>query len=168
MCGPCISHGESKCESRASDSGRLRTACKKCNAAKRTCKPHPSWARVIFDAIQLCARLYYTFPCIGLLITAAPSPSGQGTHHTLCIQLSMHIMIVGLDEETRRQLNRMESMLHALCDKDGIIPSTLPGYDAPRAASPTTQSPASATGQMERMHLTDDASEPPRKLGNYA
>ena len=79
----------------------------------------------------------------------------------------MHIMIVGLDEDTRRQLNRMESMLHALCNKDSIIPSTLPGYDAPRAASPTTQSPASATGQMEHMHLTDDASEPPRKLGNY-
>ena len=167
MCGPCISHGESKCKSRASDSGRLRTACKKCNAAKRTCKPRPSWARVIFDAIQLCACLYYTFPCIGLLITAAPSPSGRGTHHTLCIQLGMHIMIVGLDEDTCRQLNRMESMLHALCDKDGIIPLTLLGYDAPCAASPTMQSPALATGQMERMHLTYDASELPRKLGNY-
>ena len=101
------------------------------------------------------------------LIVAAPSPAGQGTHHRSYIQLGMHIMIVGLDEDTRRQLNRMETMLCALCNKEGIIPSTLPGYDAPHAASPTTQSPASASGHMEHMHLMDDVSEPPRKLGNY-
>ena len=101
------------------------------------------------------------------LILAAPSPAGQGTHHRSYIQLGMHIMIVGLDEDTCRQLNRMGMMLCALCNKEGIIPSTLPGYDAPHVALPTTQSPASASGHMERMHLTDDVSEPPHKLGNY-
>jgi hypothetical protein len=40
-------------------------------------------------------------------------------------------MHIGLDEETRRQLNRLEVMLNAICDNEGIIPSTLPGYEPP-------------------------------------
>ena len=76
-------------------------------------------------------------------------------------------MLIGLDEETRRQLNRVEAMLHAICDKEGIIPSTLPGYEQPRSASPSTHSMSSASGPMERLQLSDAGSEPPRKLGMF-
>ena len=70
-----------------------------------------------------------------------------------------------LDEDTQRQLNRVEAMLNAICNKEGIDPSTLPGHELPRSGSPSTQSISSTSVPMERMNLSDMSSEPPRKLG---
>ena len=70
-----------------------------------------------------------------------------------------------LDEDTRRQLNRVEAMLNAICFKEGIETSTLPGYELSRSASPSSQSVSSTGVPIERMNLSDMGSEPPRKLG---
>ena len=70
-----------------------------------------------------------------------------------------------LDEDTRHQLNRVEAMLNAICLKEGIETSTLPGYELSRSASPSSQSVSSTGVPIERMNLSDMSSEPPRKLG---
>ena len=70
-----------------------------------------------------------------------------------------------LDENTRRQLNRVEAMLNAICFKEGIETSTLPGYELSRLALPSSQSVSSTGVPIERMNLSDMGSEPPQKLG---
>jgi len=76
-------------------------------------------------------------------------------------------MRIGLDEDTRRQLNRIEAMLNAICNSKGIIPDTLPGYDRRRSPSPSSHSPSSTGLPMERLHLSDASSELLRKAGTY-
>ncbi|KAN0140675.1 hypothetical protein V8E53_001502 [Lactarius tabidus] len=79
-----------------------------------------------------------------------------------------------LDDDTRQQLNRIEAMLTAICNSSGIVPETLPGYDRPTSASPSSQSQSSAGVQMETLHISDTrsntsshsstrSSQPPRK-----
>ena len=70
-----------------------------------------------------------------------------------------------LDEDTRHQLNRVEAMLNAICNKEGIDPSTLPGYELPHSGLPSTQLISSTSIPMERMNLSDMSLEPPQKLG---
>ncbi|KAN0127805.1 hypothetical protein V8E53_014361 [Lactarius tabidus] len=60
-----------------------------------------------------------------------------------------------LDEDTRRQLNRIEAMLNAICNSNGILPESLPGYEHPSLASPSSHSPSSAGIQMEMLHISD-------------
>ncbi|KAN0131146.1 hypothetical protein V8E53_011038 [Lactarius tabidus] len=60
-----------------------------------------------------------------------------------------------LNEDTRRQLNRIEAMLNAICNSDGILPESLPGYERPSLASPSSHSPSSAGVQMEMLHISD-------------
>jgi hypothetical protein len=58
-------------------------------------------------------------------------------------------------------------MLHGICDKKGIIPETLPGYDRRRSPSPSSHSPTSTRVPLERLQISDVASEPPRMAGTY-
>ncbi|KAN0139733.1 hypothetical protein V8E53_002395 [Lactarius tabidus] len=60
-----------------------------------------------------------------------------------------------LDKDTHQQLNRIEAMLNAICNSDGILPETLPGYECPSLALPSSHSPSSAGVQMETLHLSD-------------
>ncbi|KAN0131094.1 hypothetical protein V8E53_011095 [Lactarius tabidus] len=63
-----------------------------------------------------------------------------------------------LDEDTRRQLNRIEAMLNAICNSNGILPESLPGYECPSLALPSSHSPSSAGIQMETLHMSDTRS----------
>jgi hypothetical protein len=74
-------------------------------------------------------------------------------------------MNIALDEDTRRQLNRLEAMLNEICAREGIIPSTLPGWEPPLSALPSSPSVASSSAPLERLQITDAVSEPPRKIG---
>jgi hypothetical protein len=164
MCGPCIKTGQPSCNARSGNTDRIKTACTYCHAGKKTCSdPRPQWAKPIFDAMLL--SMYSNSSHCFLLITIAPSLAGGGTSRHLIYMPGYAHMHIGLDEETRRQLNRLEAMLNAICDNEGIIPSTLPGYELPRSASPSTQSMSSVGAPLERLHLSDATSEPPRKLG---
>jgi hypothetical protein len=112
------------------------------------------------------------------------------TEHSLChLQLDEVCFIVyrlhmptlipslstGLDEDTRRQLNRIEAMLSGICASKGIIPETLPGYERRRSASPSSLSPSSPGMHLETLNISDThsntsahsstSSEPPRKAG---
>ena len=68
-------------------------------------------------------------------------------------------MYEALDEDTRRQLNRVEAMLNAICFKEGIETSTLPGYELSRSVSPSSQSvsstsiPVMTLTQIARAHF---------------
>jgi hypothetical protein len=99
------------------------------------------------------------------MTAAAQLPGEQGMRlHIFSLAHYAH-MHIGLDDDSRRQLNRVEAMLTAICESHGIIPSTLPGYEPPRSVSPSTHSVSSAGSPMERLQLSDAASEPPRKAG---
>ncbi|KAN0141481.1 hypothetical protein V8E53_000726 [Lactarius tabidus] len=84
----------------------------------------------------------------------------------------------GLDEDTHRQLNRIEAMLTGICGSKGIIPENLPGYERCRSASPSSLSPSSPGMHMETLNISDThsntsaqsstSSEPPRKAGEAA
>ncbi|KAN0128960.1 hypothetical protein V8E53_013222 [Lactarius tabidus] len=60
-----------------------------------------------------------------------------------------------LDEDTCRQLNRIEAMLNAICNSNGILPESLPGYEHPSLASLSSHSPSLAGVQMEMLHISD-------------
>ncbi|KAN0131122.1 hypothetical protein V8E53_011014 [Lactarius tabidus] len=60
-----------------------------------------------------------------------------------------------LDEDSRRQLNRIEAMLNAICNSNGILPETLLGYEHPMSVSPSSQSPSSTGVQMETLHISN-------------
>ncbi|KAN0133108.1 hypothetical protein V8E53_009138 [Lactarius tabidus] len=60
-----------------------------------------------------------------------------------------------LDEDSRRQLNRIEAMLNAICNSNGILPETLLGYEHPTSVSPSSQSPSSTGVQMETLHISN-------------
>jgi hypothetical protein len=92
------------------------------------------------------------------------------TEHSLChLQLDEVCFIVyrlhmptlipslstGLDEDTQRQLNRIEAMLSGICASKGIIPETLPGYECRRSASPSSLSPSSPGMHMEMLNISD-------------
>ena len=74
-------------------------------------------------------------------------------------------MHIGLDNHARCQLNRVEAMLHALCARHGIEPSTLPGYDAPQSASPSTHALSSAASPIDALNPSDVTSEPGQHTG---
>ena len=76
-------------------------------------------------------------------------------------------MPIGLDEDTRRQLTRIEAMLNAICDNKGIIPETLPGYDRRRSPSPSSRSPSSSGASMERLHLSQVPALPLQTAGMH-
>ncbi|KAN0131117.1 hypothetical protein V8E53_011009, partial [Lactarius tabidus] len=99
----------------------------------------------------------FLMPCMDFV----PSPAGRG-----------------LDEDTQRQLNRIEAMLSGICASKGIIPETLPGYECRRSASPSSLSPSSPGMHMEMLNILDTcsntsahsstSSEPPQKAGEAA
>ena len=63
-------------------------------------------------------------------------------------------MCIGLDDETQQQLSRIEAMLNAICNKQGIVPDTLPGYDHCQPPSLSSHSPSSiGSASIERCHL---------------
>ena len=57
-------------------------------------------------------------------------------------------------------------MLHALCARHGIEPSTLQGYEPPLSASPSAQLP-SVGSSVARLDPSDVPSEPHRSTGEY-
>ena len=62
---------------------------------------------------------------------------------------------IGLDDDTHRQLNRIEAMLTAICEVKGISPDALPGYNRHRSPSQSSPSPSSTGSPLERQYLSD-------------
>ena len=89
-----------------------------------------------------------------------PSTAGQCMHRYVSDICSITHMHIGLDNHARCQLNRVEAMLHALCARHGIEPSTLPGYEAPRPASLSTHSLSSVALPIDTPNPSDVTSEP--------
>ena len=94
-----------------------------------------------------------------------PVSSTQGAcGDIICIVTVTHIHI-GLDDDTHRQLNRIEAMLTAVCEVKGINPDALPGYDRRRSPSQSSRSPSSTRSPLERQHLSDAIPELPHNAG---
>ena len=72
---------------------------------------------------------------------------------------------IGLDDDTHRQLNRIEVMLTAVCEVKGINPDALPGYDRRHSPSQSSRSPSSTRSPLERQHLSDAIPELPHNAG---
>jgi hypothetical protein len=90
-------------------------------------------------------------------------------HHLQLEEVSVHVFCLyahvllttvstALDKDTHRQLNRIEAMLNAICNSNGILPESLPGYEHPSLALPSSHSPSSAGIQMETLHISDTCS----------
>ena len=56
-------------------------------------------------------------------------------------------------------------MLNVICKKEGIVPSTLTGYEPLHSTLPSMQLFSSASGPMEWLWLSETLSEPLHKLG---
>ena len=165
MCGPCIKKGRNSCEAVRGANNKLMVTCKLCSKCKRLCDgPRPQWARSIFAAMH--SGVYALRWCYHILIK---TPRMQVDVVRLCTYVLHHHyahMCVGLDDETRRQLSRIEAMLNAICNRQGIVPDTLPGYDRCRSPSLSSHSPSSIGGaSVEKRHPFNLTSEPPRKAG---
>ena len=97
-----------------------------------------------------------------------PVLSTQGVcYDFICIVTVTHTHI-GLDDDTHRQLNRIEAMLTAVCKIKGINPDALPGYDRRRSPSQSSRSPSSTGSPLERQYLSDAMPVPPQHNAGMA
>ena len=167
-CGPCIKRGQQECKALCGTTGHLTVSCKFCSKCKKTCDdPQPLW--VSKACLQGYAR-WYVLNLIPLIVLSSEQHHWQvdGVGSLFVYDAHYAHIHIGLDEDTHRQLNRIEAMLNAICERQGITPDTLPGYDCCRSPSPSSHSPSSLTGApMERLQLSNVASEPLQQAGMY-
>ena len=134
-------------------------------------------ARGLVAALRHCGHAIYSMLCkaVRILSHCTVFPLFDSLYYQrlakVRIAKSLHAQYththIGLDNDTRSQLNRVEAMLHALCARHGIEPSTLPGYEQPRSVSPSIQSISSITSPGERLDPSDVPSEPDRNVCEY-
>ncbi|KAN0139725.1 hypothetical protein V8E53_002387 [Lactarius tabidus] len=80
----------------------------------------------------------------------APAPSAPPVavhwHHPFFTYNTLHHLQL-------EELNRIEAMINAICNSNGILPETLLGYEHPTSVSPSSQSPSLTGLQMETLHI---------------
>ncbi len=145
MCSPCQLTSKAECRSQSSIRF-LTAACLFCQKGKRSCSgPHPSW---LTEAITFMQDR-----------SVQGSVESEYFHLAALCRLPETMLTIIYFSSAQNRLKDIDIMLHALCKKASIDPTTLEGYTGASSAQPS-RSPApsarSTTSSMGKQMTTLD------------